>query len=193
MWRGELAEARALHEESLALQRRLGDRRGIAVALTSLGTVALAQGDLEGASALLLESLARKREGGYAIDLGESLLHLGALDLRRHDHAAAERHHREALRVLHEIGPRSLIPEALRDLARVRPDRPDRVARLLGAASALPETVWPPHGPDVGQARAALETHTRAALGPEQFAAFWAAGQALTMDEAIAEALADSP
>jgi predicted ATPase/DNA-binding XRE family transcriptional regulator len=192
MWRGDLTHARALHEESLNLQRRLGDRRGIAVALTHLGAVALAQGDLDGASALLQESLERKREGGYTIDIGESLLYLGALELRRGDPTVAERYYREALVILHEIGPRSLIPEALRDLARVSPERPDRIARLLGAAASLPETLWPPLGPDVRNARAALETQARAALGPGKFAASWATGQALTVDETIAEALAGS-
>ena len=43
---GNYAAARSLQEESLAISRELGDKRGIAGSLNSLGNVAKNQGDL---------------------------------------------------------------------------------------------------------------------------------------------------
>jgi hypothetical protein len=67
----------------------------------------------------------------------------------------------------------------------------ERAARLLGAAAAareatgalLPPVEQPDHDATVQAARVAL--------GEAAFATAWAAGQALTLDEAVAEALAE--
>ena len=69
----------------------------------------------------------------------------------------------------------------------------ERAARLHGAAAALREQLgatvvpWehPAHERDLAAVRAALE--------PEAFAAAWAAGAALPLEAAVAEALADRP
>jgi tetratricopeptide (TPR) repeat protein len=54
--------ARSLYEESLPLYRDLGDKRGIANALTNLGLVAWEQADYDPALSLFRESLIRHRE-----------------------------------------------------------------------------------------------------------------------------------
>jgi hypothetical protein len=68
----------------------------------------------------------------------------------------------------------------------------ERAARLLGAAMALRERVGVPQGPqrraDVDRAAASL----REALGEERWAAAFAAGQALALEEAVQEALGDA-
>ena len=68
-------------------------------------------------------------------------------------------------------------------------EEPDRAARLLGAAEAWFTTV----GHVIGQTERAEHdgyiAATRAQLGEETFAAAWAGGQALTLEQAIAEAL----
>ena len=58
MWpaQGDYEAARALLEESLAIFRELGDKRGIAWSLIGLAEVAQAQGDPEKARALLEEA-----------------------------------------------------------------------------------------------------------------------------------------
>ena len=66
-----------------------------------------------------------------------------------------------------------------------------RAARLLGAAEALREatvsTIPPDEHAEYAEAAAAL----RSALGEEAFAAAWAEGRALSMESAIALALAE--
>jgi predicted ATPase/DNA-binding XRE family transcriptional regulator len=66
-------------EESLALSRDLGDDMGCAIALTSLGCVALDQGDYTQATPLLEESLARARAAADTWGITMSLNNLGLL------------------------------------------------------------------------------------------------------------------
>jgi hypothetical protein len=53
-----------LHEESLAIRRELGDKSGIAYALSDLGLVALEQADYGTAGSLYAQSLAIRQEVG---------------------------------------------------------------------------------------------------------------------------------
>src|SRR5206468_2248739 len=61
---GDYEAARALHQESLAIKRELGDKGGIAASVNNLGLVADSQGDFASARALYEESLALRRELG---------------------------------------------------------------------------------------------------------------------------------
>jgi predicted ATPase/DNA-binding XRE family transcriptional regulator len=85
---GDYQRARALHEEALALQRSLGNRRGEAITLNNLGTVAQEQGDHVRAIALYEESIAIKRELSDPRTIAVSLCNLG--DVLR-DRGAFER------------------------------------------------------------------------------------------------------
>jgi DNA-binding CsgD family transcriptional regulator len=57
-YQGDFGAARSLHEQSLAIRREVGDRRGIATTLGDLGDVAHQQADYATARALREESLA---------------------------------------------------------------------------------------------------------------------------------------
>jgi hypothetical protein len=71
--------------------------------------------------------------------------------------------------------------------------RPTDAARLFGAAEALRELIGKP------LTRAQIVTHDRDVvtvkhqLDPEAFAAAWAAGRAMTLEQAIAYALDEQP
>jgi hypothetical protein len=67
--------------------------------------------------------------------------------------------------------------------------QPDRAARLFGAAEALREAITTPLPPTdhVGYERSVAAT--RAALGKADFAAAWAEGRAMAMQETILYAL----
>ncbi len=68
-----------------------------------------------------------------------------------------------------------------------------RAARLWGAADALSErAIGAPPPRHAARAQDALEA-TRRGLGEEGFAASWAAGRALSLAEAVAEALQATP
>ncbi|MFI6484274.1 BTAD domain-containing putative transcriptional regulator [Nonomuraea sp. NPDC050663] len=69
--RGDLATARALHEEGLAAAREAGDRRAVALATEGLAGVAAAGGDHESAAALLDEAAALRESVGAPLPPAE--------------------------------------------------------------------------------------------------------------------------
>ncbi|HEX2740769.1 MAG TPA: BTAD domain-containing putative transcriptional regulator [Rubrobacter sp.] len=87
---GLYEQAEKLHEQGLALYRRLENRDGVAAALTSLGALAYAVGDLERAVSLTQESLALKRELGDEKALMSSRNNLGEMMQSAGDLAKAQ-------------------------------------------------------------------------------------------------------
>jgi predicted ATPase/class 3 adenylate cyclase/Tfp pilus assembly protein PilF len=191
---GDLERAGARYAESLALMRKAGDRRGIAVALSGLGNIAFSQGDLEQAAAAFAEALALFRQGGDRAHIAVGLVNLGWVARRRGAVAEAEALGREALALDRKLGDLRRCAEDLEHLASTAAvaGQGARTARLLGAAAAVRETLGAPQPPDeradIEQAVAAA----RAALGEDAWAAAYAAGQALTLEEAIAEELEET-
>jgi predicted ATPase/DNA-binding winged helix-turn-helix (wHTH) protein len=113
---GDYPAARALHEESLAIRRELGDRPGIAAALGNLGNVALIQADYPPAKALHEESLAIRRELGDRFGSAALLSNLGIVALNQGDYPAAKSLFEEALAIRRELGDRAGIAVSLNNL-----------------------------------------------------------------------------
>ena len=189
--RGDYAAARALMEEGLAIRRELGRSWLLAISLASLAEVARAEGDHERSAALAEESLALYRELGVEWGVGVALASLGYAAYYRGDAARAAALFGESLTLRREHGNQEGIALCLAGLAQVAAlaGQPERAARLFGAADRLLEAGgvrWSPADRDRYEAdRAAV----RAALGEERFAAASAAGQELSPEAAIAEAL----
>ena len=78
---GDYDAARRLCQESLEVAEGLGDRQGVAVALSILGSVAVNTGDYERAIALSEQSLALQREGGDRRGIAVALNNLGTIRL----------------------------------------------------------------------------------------------------------------
>ncbi len=97
----------------------------------------------------------------------------------------------ESLSLSRDIGARDVVAKGLGDVAMVvvALGQPLRAARLGGAGEALREALGMPLAPaersDYDWAVGAM----RAALGEEAFAAAWAEGRALPLEEAVALAL----
>jgi predicted ATPase/class 3 adenylate cyclase/Tfp pilus assembly protein PilF len=188
---GDLEQAAARYEESLALLREVGHQRNIATTLGNLGDLVARQGDLERATAYLQEALALLRATGYSAAVAINLLNLGWVARQRGEHAQAEALGREALALARELGDPRLCAELLEYLAATAgvAMQGERAARLLGTAAAVRETL--------GAAQPAVERDdveravaaARATLGEERWAAAIAAGRALSLEQAIAEAL----
>jgi predicted ATPase/DNA-binding NarL/FixJ family response regulator len=188
-WRGDLGRAAGLLEESLALDRRslLNDTE----ALLELGRVAAYRGDLARAVALLEEGLAQCRAAGHQRDVGAALLRLGLAVWRQGDAARALAYLRESLGLRRALGNRLSIAECLEAVAMVAAgtNEPERAARLLGAAAGLRDAGGTPLPPVERPDHEASAAAARSALGEAAFAAAWAAGAALTLEQAVAEAL----
>ena len=99
---GDLTRARELYEESVALNRRLGDGRMVAVEQSNLSWVEINEGNLDAAETLLRAGL----EGAE----GEPYLHAFALiglarcAAERGDRDAADEQLREAEALLEQTG-----------------------------------------------------------------------------------------
>ena len=189
---GEYGRAAALFTESLALCRELGNTYGSATALSNLGLVALEQGDHGRAMALHEEALALCRtlgdRRGNAIALGN----LGLVALEQGDHGRAAALLKESLALRRELGERRGVAVSLHNLgllARLE-GAPLRSARLLAAAAAVRTAMGTPLNPKDKARHTQAVAALRAALGEDGYAAAWAEGEALRLEEAVALGLA---
>jgi predicted ATPase/class 3 adenylate cyclase len=192
---GDYERATRLSEESLALARERGDTWLIAIALQMLGRLARAQRDDERAAALAEEVLAQFRELGDKRGIACALDDLGRVAHARGNDERARTTHEESLALFRDLGDTGGTAMSLEGLAGVAEamGRTERGARLFGAAEALREAA--------GQALSPVEyaehdrevAVARVTMGDEAFAAAWAEGRAMTLEQAVAYALDEQP
>ena len=135
--RGGFAAARSLLEESLAIQRQLGDKAEIAISLSNLGTAAIHQGDTVMAHSLLEEGLAIRRELGDKVDIAGSLDDLGAATLEQGDIVMARSLLEEGLAIRRGLGDKAGIAASLNNVSMVAIQQGDYAA----ARSLLEESL----------------------------------------------------
>jgi predicted ATPase/uncharacterized protein HemY len=189
---GDFPTARALSEESLAMARDLGDKQQIALILNNLGSVAANQGDYRSARALFAESLAIRRELRNRQSIAVTLTNLADAAANQGDHRTARSSLEESLTIQRELGNKRGIVESLDCSARISVLQGElvRAARLFGAVEVLREASnlvgrWPVER-DQYEHKVAL---VRAGLAETVFAAAWAEGRAMTLEQAIEYAL----
>lgn len=186
---GDYVTARSRYEESLVIQRELGDKRGIASSLSNLARVAREQSDYTAARALYEESLALRRELGDKQGIASSLANLGLVAWRQGDYSRATTLFGESLIMRRAQGNKAGIAECLEGFARVAQD-PERAARLFAAAAAVRAVVGAPLPPSDRPDYDRQLNAIRNGLGQEGFAAAWEQGWAMTLEQAIQNALA---
>jgi predicted ATPase/class 3 adenylate cyclase len=183
--------ARTLYGESLDIRRQLGDTWGIALSLNNVGFVLYRQRDYAAAYAHFEESLALWRERGDPQNIGKTLSNLGLVSLTLGSFAKAYAFLKESLEVRREVGDKWGIAHSLEGFAGLAEasGNPARAARLFGAAEALRDSIGAPvrptDRPDYDQRVAAA----RAQLTSEAFTAAWVAGRAMTLSQAVEDAL----
>jgi len=188
---GDYPRATARYQEALTLFRQVGDKNGSAYALRNLGRASAAQGDLAQATTLLEQSVAWFRQAGNEWGLAETLHHLAAVAAAEGEYAKAAALLHESLTLQRKLGAKRLIAESLEHVAGLAAaqGQPARAARLFGAAAALREALGTPlplvlHA-EYERAVAAARTQ----IDPTTFAAEWAAGRTMTVEQAVAYAL----
>lgn len=189
--RGIFLHARALAEEGLALQRQQDDKWLLGIALRCLGNVCRLEGDYATAARLFQETLTVARELHHKAGITFAQFFLGALDLEEGRLQEADDWLRQSLATMHEIGYRARHGDVLDLLARVAfaQNQPVRALQIAGAAAAF-RSVRRWKLPPVYQASFdQLLLLARQALSEDAAAAAWAAGQTLTLDEAVVYAL----
>ncbi len=194
--RRDLAEARPVLEESIAIWREIGDKVGLADALQQMGGVAYGQKDYDRAASLYEESLALLRETGEKSYAAMVLMLLGFTRLRQAQKAEALQFFVASLTVDQEMGLRPGVAENLLGLGGVACSQRqfERAARLLGAAAVIFEStglkpsIWPRTMDDFN----AWTSEARSHLGAATFEARFAEGRSMTLQEAVRFALEGS-
>lgn len=182
-------------EEGLALARALGDPARLAGPLNNLGEVAYLQGDLERAAAYYEESFACMRQAGDLNGRNVMLANLGNIARRQGDLARARTLYREALDEAQQLGDPRAVAGVVEGMAMVIAASGDgaRAARLIGACAGARDTIGTPYLPNERADLAEALPPARAALGEEGWAAAFAAGRLLTLEQAVREALGVAP
>jgi DNA-binding CsgD family transcriptional regulator/tetratricopeptide (TPR) repeat protein len=214
-YQGDLDEAAAITEQNLAFWRRedqrdrddlvrrraeaaaagavLWDGVSLGNALADLGWIYLQRGDLQRACSFFGESLSLARSGGDAVQESWALGGQALVAHAHGDHQEAVRLGRQALLPVHELGHKPCVRFCL-DLLGVlvtAQGQVERAGRLFGAAEVVREAThaFVPRFP----ALYAMRERTVATLhsGPG-FSVAWAQGRSLSLQEAVADALADA-
>ena len=188
---GDYERAATLLEESLGLFRELKDKGGIASSLYYLGLVALHRGDEERARVLFEECLALFRELKDKGGIAWALHHLGGAVRSSGEYDRAAALLEESLAVFRELGQRPAIAVSLERLAGVAAARgeKERAAHLFGAADALRQATGSRPSPSARADAERDRADLRAVMGEQAFAAAWASGRGMTLEQAIEHAL----
>jgi non-specific serine/threonine protein kinase len=190
-WQGEIATAAGIYEALLAEADAFGPPHWRVLLHSQLAETAHLRGDPARAAALAAEGLALGREVGHAWNTTLCLGVLANLAADRADHAEACRLYATSLEYSSALGDVRGVAGTLGGLAGIALARgqAERAARLLGAARALGDSIGVAH---LGHAHyfARVVAATRASLGETPFSTAWAAGSALPLAEALAEATA---
>jgi non-specific serine/threonine protein kinase len=120
--RGDYASAAAHHQHSRKLWESLGDQRGVALALNSLGNVSHYQGDYQRAEELYRQSLEVHRHMGNRVGSAAVLNSLGVLARNRGNLDGARAFGEQALEIHRELGDTRNVALVLNNLARVERD-----------------------------------------------------------------------
>lgn len=188
----EFEPARAQLEESLALRRELGDRWGLALTLGNLGLVYQNQGDWKQAQSLHLESLRLSEELGDRVSTANTLQNLGIGAIDQGELGLAREQMAACLALCRQLGPGAPTPAAL-VAAAATIEAGEVAAQVLGAGMRLLAKQGSVLEALEQRAHRQAESAIRAALGPAAFEAAFAAGQALSWEQAIDAALAAPP
>jgi predicted ATPase/transcriptional regulator with XRE-family HTH domain len=185
---GDHGRASALLTEARALLTELGDKAGLGVVLVNLGYIARKEGDAERVVELCRESAQLSREVGNSPYVAYALCLLGVAAHMLGDLDRARVLCQEALQLCDKTGIVTHRAGMLAELAAIVRDQGD----IDGAETLLIEGLQLCRA-GVCPGYEGYLALAREALGEERFTRVWEEGRAMTVDQAIAYALEETP
>jgi hypothetical protein len=187
---GDIPGGIALMQQAHQVFADAGDEWGVGMSSTGLCALLVLVGKLDDAERYAQQHLAIARRMGDRHSIAQASDGLAIVALVRQDLDQLAVILKESIALSLEVGQVVLVAYGLKGLAVVAArEQPMRAARQFGAAEALLEALggisWPPRRTLYDHA---LET-VRAGLDAETFAAAWAEGRAMTLDQAVEYAL----
>jgi predicted ATPase/DNA-binding SARP family transcriptional activator len=188
---GALREATAHFQEAKWIAEEIGFAGRIAWTTMDLGRCAHAAGEHGQAARLLEASLLQFQALSHQTGLQQALEWQGRVAQAQGEYERAVRLYRESLQLSQAIGSRWEIANVLTGLAGTLgcSGQALRAARLFGAVEALRAAVGIPLPPVARPEYERDVAVVQAQIDAETWAAAWAAGRRMTLDQVIAEAL----
>ncbi len=189
--RGESAQAAASFAESYTQAKLSGDNRALGLARINLAESARLQGDLKRARVLLEEALSESRAMGFTWGVAATLTLLGHLARAQQDYPLARTRYRESLGLYRRLRNPTYTAWCLEGMAALdcAVHHYEHATQLCAAAAALRQKEQTPLPSAEQEPFAQTVMAARAALDEATFTEAWAAGAALTQEEAITYAL----
>jgi non-specific serine/threonine protein kinase len=187
----DLVRAASLHQQCLELAYQLKEPQNLTSRLNALGETQHYLGNDSRAAMLFEEAFALARKHGEKPGMAVSLYGLGLVAHAQHDYAQARVRLLESLLLRREIGDRNGIANCLEGLGAVAVAhrQPEQAIRLCASAEGLRQAV----GTRLNLVQRPVYEQTldaaRAQLADDIATAAWAAGRAMTLEQAIAYAL----
>lgn len=192
LFQQEFAAAAAFLEQSLALAKTLNNKWVMIYALHNLGEIARHQEDYTNAARQYGAALALAQELDDAWATSIQLIWLGVVTRQLGHFAQAGAYLTQSMAIIRQLDDKEHTVECLEGFAGLAAaqGQTDKAVHLWSAADTLRQSIETPLSP--------LERHeyqlslaaSRAALGEPGFAAEWEVGRALTLEQAVAYALA---
>lgn len=188
---GDFDRADALAREALALAHGLDDTWLTALATNHLGNSAAARHDFPLAAPIWEEALRLFLATGDTTYICQLLGNVSWTAFNLGDTARARELYREQLVLATQLGDRWWLAWGVKGVALLAAASGDAMsaARLLGAAAAVRVSLTTPLRPSVQRAHDRAVESIRTELGPAAFTAAWEEGQALSIEQAVYEAL----
>ncbi len=188
---GSLESAQPLMEAAFAQFAELGERVWQGIVLRDLGIVAGQLGDHDRAKVYHQEGLALWREMDHPWGVPASLRNLADEALERGDIVTAAGHYRESLDRWRHLREKIHLGGCLFGVARVAlaMGQPRQAARLVGAMEAVNDSLGTAHPPGRREALEKVVASAQSALGEAGWGQAWDEGRALSLGEAVVEAI----
>jgi non-specific serine/threonine protein kinase len=188
---GDYDEARALTNESLVVSREIGHRELVVTNLHRMAALVRAEGDYQQSRVLLGECLDLAQELGHQPWMGRVLIGLAKLSQTEGDYAQARTLFQQSLRIARALGDRAMTASCVGAVGLVATQQGTWAegVRMIGAVRVTDELFPSRFDPAERAQRSARLDLARVALGEEAFIQAWAAGQAMTLEQAVDLAL----
>jgi len=191
LWVGDVRRARGAYDQGLDLAKARGTAEQVALFKFHLAQLGWLTGNLDDAETNGQEALAIAETAGSTTWPPYASFVLASIAHERGDAARAGPLYRDAIRLAwnhgDRLGVRMALP-GLAGLAKLEGD-PVRALRLAGAASALEENAGIWAFPPIRERHERWLAEARDMLDESKAAAAWRAGYAMSIDEAIDDAL----
>ena len=192
LFQQEFVAAAAFLEQSLALAKKLDNKWVMIYALHNLGEIARHQEDYLAAARQYGAALALAQDLDDAWATSIQLIWLGVVTRHLGHFAQAGAYLTQSMAIIRQLDDKEHTVECLEGFAGLAAAQghPDKAVHLWSAANTLRQSIETPLSPlERAEYQRSLAA-CRTALGEPGFAAEWAVGRALTLEQAVAYTLA---